>query len=269
MQRPYTKIRQFCQFIAFSYPSSDLHKTIRDSIVAIIQPYATIFKTGSAKSQSKAWSDISEKAQSQHGPGQLADPNLLFKLIKRWKLLILKKQEFDEMPSESESLLLDYLGLQHSDSQDSDLLSFYEDSSTSDLRVSVIIPDSAKALIVNSVISKSDLVYGNNLRDLSNFWSESLDQINQDFPIACKGRPPLLQRAFFSWTFEAWTKQMANVYLSPHETLMLDLAFNKKAAACSNYSFSDHLPEVNEVDVVDISETVQATILKDLMDFKV
>lgn len=226
---------------------------------------------GDSKAKIGAINEIIEKTSLN-----IQDPLTLFKQIKRWKLSILKKQELGLNLEPNESSLVDCLGIEFGDQIDAEMLALSEDSSRFDLEhLQVVIPGQGKRVLANAVAAKHDIVFGSNQREIAHFWVEALEEVMAiEGNVICQ-RPALLQRAFFAWIFEAWQKRMgrssSSGFLSPLETTMLDLAVVKKSAHDSTFDSSCDASSMvvqDPNDLVDMSEAVQAAIVKDILGFK-
>ena len=240
----------------------NLPKLAKDSIMSHLQSNSQLLKTGTANHLRQMWVDIHKKTNLTH---TIEDHNSFYRSVNRWKLTTLKKQQYLGSLDDNEAMFLSLIGVSPTDWLDVDLLILFEDSNTENVNVKlkIVVPDCAKRRIAEMATMKHDIVYGSNLQDICRFWSETLEAIKTEFDIVCS-QPVLLQRAWFSWTFEAWKKRISNVYLLPHEVVLLDLVIVKKSLIAEQFDSEDEAMQ----DVVDISDSILASILEDILKYK-
>ena len=168
---------------------------------------------------------------------------------------------------ETDTELLDIFECRLNDSIDADLLVYLTDSSCFDhQKLQVIIPEAAKYFVFNAVSTKHELVFGTNLREISSFWSETLDMIRaKDDPNLHCPSHQYLQRAFFVWMYEAWKKRLNNEYLTPQENTMLDLAHLKKALLTEHFDYDENNVNHLSDNIVEISEVSFESMIQDLL----
>ena len=244
-----------------------LSNKAKEMLLPHLKTHARILNSGDVKEKVDVLKDILNHAQQL----QLAVDHLgLYKIIWRWKLFALKMKLMDMSLHNLDSELLDVFDLNHRDAMDADMLGYFLDSSSFDhQKLQAIIPETAKYLVFNAVTTKHDVVFGNNLREISCFWSETLEilRAKDDMYLVCQ-RPPLLQRAFFAWIFEAWQKRLNNEYLTPHENTMLDLAHLKKALLSEHFDYDENNVNHLSDNVVEISEAMFDAMIQDLLVIK-
>ena len=232
----------------------DLSKLAKEAILSILPDYQ------SAKDGSVIWNEIHNKTGHAHN---IPDPLTFYKTVRRWQLVVLKKEELCMCLNENEAMLIKFQP-PLSYCLDVELLMMSEDTSAYDYQGQIFIPDSVKHRLVNLVSAKHEAVYnGSNPHE---FWKEALETLNNDNIIICK-EANVLQKAYFAWTFEAWKKRISNGYLSPYEVTMLELAIVKKATQMHQQNFDDD-ELISNVEVFDIADTVIDSILEELIHFK-
>ena len=87
---------------------------------AIQEDGANTLKTGDSKAKLEFWNTTLENLQGQGSAIQ--DGLTLYKLVNKWKLLVVKKQEYELDLSDNDMALIDSLGISTSDAFDADLL---------------------------------------------------------------------------------------------------------------------------------------------------
>ena len=246
--------------------SSDggLTNRAKEILIPLLKTHARVLNEGDLKEKQTVLKDMLNQVQHL----QLAMDYLgLYKVIHRWKCFALKKKLMELSLPETDTDLLDIFECRLNDSIDADLLVYLTDSSCFDhQKLRVIIPEAAKYVVFNAVSTKHELVFGTNLREISNFWSETLDMIRaKDDPnLHCPSHQHL-QRAFFVWMYEAWKKRLNNEYLTPQENTMLDLAHLKKALLTEHFDYDENNVNHLNDNVVEISEVTFESMIQDLL----
>lgn len=206
----------------------------------------------------KNWMEIHSKTVGQHG---IQDPMTFFKAVKRWKLNALKKEEFGHPLNEEELQLLQTVDVE--DWLEADLMARSEDTSRYDASAKTVVPNAVKSDIVTLISTKQDSVYGSNIREMNNFWTETLDSFMVQRNVCCHEAADL-QRAYFAWTFEAWQKKLSNAYLLPYEEVMLELISSKNRIEQFNWDEENH----EEVEQLDVSEKDMSKLINFLIEYK-
>lgn len=240
----------------FGMTMEGLSKSAKETLVPLICAQSEVLKHGDMQTKLSAWSDIHLKTTQVHN---LQDTLSLVKLIKRWRMILLQKDELDEL----ERSLMTSLESTSTDCLDSELLVYFEDSSHFDSQIShIFIPDFAKGVVTNSVMNRRDRVLCGAARELPNVWWEIMSELQNTFTVTCS-QPVLLQRAYFAWTFEAWKKRSHSLFISPYEITMLDLACTIKS---SESLFNGDLHNMS--DIPDIPENILNSIIEDTIHYK-
>ena len=246
--------------------SSDggLTNRAKEILLPLLKTHARVLNEGDLKEKQTALKEMLNQVQHL----QLAMDYLgLYKVIHQWKCFALKKKLMELSLSETDIDLLDTFEFRVNDSIDADLLVYLTDSSCFDhQKLQVIIPEAAKYVVFNAVSTKHELVFGTNLREIANFWSETLDMIRakDDAKLHCPSHQHL-QRAFFVWMYEAWKKRLNNEYLTPQENTMLDLAHLKKALLTEHFDYDENNVNHLNDNVVEISEVSFESMIQDLL----
>lgn len=245
-----------------------LNARSKETILPLIKTHAFVLNHGDVNEKVNLLKEFGTSVQAL----QLNLDHLgLYKAIRRWKLLALKTRNLDMSLSNLDSELLETLETDFKDEIDLELLCHYLDSSIYDhKRLQVILPDAAKYVIFNAVTAKHDIVFGSNLREISNFWTETLELIKakDNLQLVCPSKPTLLQRAFFVWICEAWKKRLNNGYLTPQENTLLDLAHLKKALLSEHFDYDENNINHLSDSVVEINEANFDLLVQDLLEIK-
>ncbi len=233
----------------------------QDSLIPGIQESNETLRNGDAKAKLAFWDSQIEILQGQGS--NIPDGLTLYKLVNKWKLLAVKKQEFEMDLTDNDMTLIDSLGLSASDAFDADLLSHFEDSSPFDLKMKVFFPDRVKALIISRIFEQQELYFSPNP---IGGWTE-LVKFAQDCGCLV-AKPQSMARCFYGWTLEAWRKQVTSggYGLATHESMMLEIAFNGKTHA--HYPFNDNLDVVQNTEMVDLNENVVSDVVEDMRDYR-
>ena len=247
----------------FGMTTEALSKSAKEIIVPLVSAQSEVLKHGDMQTKLSTWSDIhlqTKNMQVHNVPDTLS----LVKLIKRWRMILLQKDELNGL----ERSLMTSLESTSTDCLDSELLVYWEDSSFFDSQISphLFIPDLAKGVVTNSVMNRRDRVLCGTTRELHNVWWEIMTELQNTFPDVNCTQPVILQRAYFAWTFEAWKKRLHSLFISNYENTMLDLACTIKSSTEESL-FNGDLQNIQS-DIPDIPETILNSIVEDIIHYK-
>ena len=249
-------------------PSFHFSKTAKQCILTLVESVSAVLNqsTVSYTDKLQAWTQIQQKTSHLH---HIQDPITFYKAIKRWKLLVLKKNLWQITLNETESKLLSTLPTYSGDVLDAELLMAFEDPAG---LPKIYVPDSIKRVIVSKVSNNRNIIFGNEFAEISRIWNDTLESVISDYDVICDHYKSL-QKAFFIWTLKAWKKRLLSTgqggngsYLNDWESVMLDLAASCKPPGIDAFDFrEDSLPDAQEP--VEISEKEIVSIAHDLVDF--